>query len=220
MANKVTNSSKAMNDNMIDSISPTARYSRAASANTTTGFSHAASARTTAKFFRKAAYICAGALAFALMFVCLTGCSALTSNGASSSANEQQSENRQYMAQVNQKIESLNDALSSFSNAVAREDVVNMRTQADNALKIVDEIASIEAPSALEDVHKEYSDGCTSLKAALSAYVDLYSEIDSATEAQPFDYSTYETRLKAIQDQYDTGIEKLKSGDEKAAGKE
>ena len=55
------------------------------------------------------------------------------------------------------------------------------------------------------------------LKDAMNAYIGLYSEIESATDDQPFDYGTYDERLKAIQDQYDKGIGKLQSGDNKAS---
>lgn len=51
----------------------------------------------------------------------------------------------------------------------------------------------------------------------MNAYIGLYSEIESATDDQPFDYGTYDERLKAIQDQYDKGIGKLQSGDNKAS---
>ena len=50
----------------------------------------------------------------------------------------------------------------------------------------------------------------------MSLYVDLYTEIESATEEEPFDYSTYDARLKEIQDKYDSGIDKLEEADKKA----
>lgn len=45
--------------------------------------------------------------------------------------------------------------------------------------------------------------------------MDLYTEIDSATDQQPFDYSTYEQRLASIQSAYDTGLQALRAGDQK-----
>ena len=49
-----------------------------------------------------------------------------------------------------------------------------------------------------------------------NSYIELYTEIDSATEDQPFDYSTYDQRIQDIKKQYDEGIGKLQSGDNKA----
>ena len=154
--------------------------------------------------------------AFALAVFSLVGCSA----SQNSQVNEQQTANRQYMTQVNQKMDALTTRLSSFSDAVSRDDLVTMRTQADNAFKVIDEISSLDVPSDMKDIQEGYLDGCTDLKDALTAYIELYSDIEAATDAQPFDYSTYADRLQAIQDQYNAGIEKLKAGDESATGKE
>ena len=56
------------------------------------------------------------------------------------------------------------------------------------------------------------------MKDALNSYIDLYTEIDSATEAQPFDWSTYADRiaqikqqkLSSIGDNYETSPGELK----------
>ena len=134
-----------------------------------------------------------------------------------SAVTEAQSENRAYMTQVNQTMETLKDRLTSFSDAVSRGDVVTMRTQADNAFKALDSLSSQDAPDALKDVKQQYVDGCASLESALNDYVMLYSEIDSATDEQPFDWSTYDQRIAAIQSSYDSGIAKLEAGDKTAA---
>ncbi len=134
-----------------------------------------------------------------------------------SAVTEAQSENRAYMTQVNQTMETLKDRLTSFSDAVSRGDVVTMRTQADNAFKALDSLSSQDAPDALKDVKQQYVDGCASLESALSDYVTLYSEIDSATDEQPFDWSTYDQRIAAIQSSYDSGIAQLEAGDKTAA---
>ena len=65
-----------------------------------------------------------------------------------------------------------------------------------------------------------YVDGANSLKDALNSYIQLYTEIDGATASEPFDWSTYDSRLQAIQDAYNAGIDKLKAADEAAAGKD
>ena len=132
-------------------------------------------------------------------------------------AAQQQSENRQYMTQVNQTMDDLKSRLESFTDAVSRGDVVGMRTQADNAFKAIDDLNNLNVPDALKDIQKEYVDGTADLKDALNSYIDLYTEIDSATEEQPFDYSTYDQRIQDIKSKYDEGIGKLQSGDNKAS---
>ena len=154
------------------------------------------------------------AFAFAFAAFALGGCAAAQNE---TQASDQQMANRQYMAQVNQKMESLTERLSGFSDAVSRGDVVTMRTQADNAFKVIEGLSGIDVPSDFKEIQQDYVDGCASLKDALNAYIDLYTEIENATESQPFDYATYDERLKAIQGQYDAGIEKLKSADKKAS---
>lgn len=156
------------------------------------------------------AALCAGAL----MVAALAGCAQ-----QNSAASEQQAANRQFMTQVNQTMDDLQSKLDSFVDAVSRGDVVGMRTQADNAFKSIDDLSAIEAPENLNDVKQEYVDGANELKDALSAYVDLYTEIDSATDAQPFDWSTYDQRISDIKQKYDDGIGKLQSGDNKASEK-
>lgn len=123
--------------------------------------------------------------------------------------------NSKYMAQVNQIVDELGAKLDSFEDAVSRDDVVSMRTQVDGAFAALGKLENLEAPADLKEIQEYYSDGCSSLKDALSAYVDLYTEIQSATDQQPFDYSTYDERLGEIQDAYNAGIETLKNGDQK-----
>ena len=160
------------------------------------------------KFIRVVGVACAAVMAVVL----LGGCA-----GQNNQATEQQKANRQYMTQVNQTMEDLAGKLDGFSDAVARGDLVTMRTQADNAFKAIDDLNNLNVPDALKDIQKEYVDGTADLKDALNSYIDLSTEIESATDDQPFDYGTYDERLKAIQDQYDKGIGKLQSGDNKAS---
>ena len=114
-------------------------------------------------------------------------------------------------------MDDLETALASFTDAVSRNDVVGMQTQADNALAKLDSLGSIEAPDELADVQQSYQDGTSQLRDALSSYVALYTEISSATDAQPFDWSTYDARLAEIQEKYDAGIDALEAGDKAAA---
>lgn len=131
-------------------------------------------------------------------------------------ATDQQQANRTYMAQVNRVMEDLNGRLAGFDEAVAQGNPVNMRAKADDAFAVIDDLAAIETPDAMKDLQKGYVDGCTALKDALNGYVDLYTEIDSATEEHPFDFSTYDDRIKAVQDKYNEGINALKAADEEA----
>lgn len=155
------------------------------------------------------------ALAGVLMVAALAGC-----QQRGSAVDQDQLDRRQYMSQVNQAMDELQTRLESFSDAVARDDVVGMRTQADNAFKALDDLDGLEVPDALKDIQKDYVDGTNSLKDALNGYIDLYTEIESATDEQPFDWSTYDQRIADIQAKYDAGIDKLKKGDEAAAAKE
>lgn len=141
----------------------------------------------------------------------LAGCTGQTAGS------EQQDVNRQYLSQVNQVMDDLETSLASFTDAVSRNDVVGMRTQAENALSKLDSLDSIEAPEELSEVQQSYQDGTAQLREALSSYVALYTEISSATDAQPFDWSTYDARLAEIQEKYDAGIDALEAGDKAAA---
>ena len=159
------------------------------------------------RFVKAVVAVCAGVL----MVAALGGCAQ-----QDTAATQQQSENRQYMTQVNQSMDDLKTRLESFTDAVSRGDVVGMRTQADNAFKAIDDLNNIDVPDALKDIQAEYVDGSNDLTDALNSYIELYTEIDSATEDQPFDYSTYDQRIQDIKKQYDEGIGKLQSGDNKA----
>lgn len=141
----------------------------------------------------------------------LAGCTGQTAGS------EQQDVNRQYLSQVNQVMDDLETSLASFTDAVSRNDVVGMQTQAENALLKLDSLDSIEAPEELSEVQQSYQDGTAQLREALSSYVALYTEISSATDAQPFDWSTYDARLAEIQEKYDAGIDALEAGDKAAA---
>lgn len=156
--------------------------------------------------------IVALACAAALLTAALTGCMQQTS-----AATDEQTANRQYMAQVNQKMEDLGEKLESFNDAVSRGDLVGMRTQADTAYKALDDLAAIEAPEVLTELQSGYVDGCDMLEEALTSYVELYTELESASSEHPFDYATYDSRLESIQDLYNKGIAKLEETDLKAS---
>lgn len=128
-----------------------------------------------------------------------------------------QQKNRDYMTQVNQSMDDLDTELDGFIDAVSRGDVVSMRTQADDAFAELDALADIKAPEGLEDVQASYTEGSQALEEALNGYIDLYTEIDSATADDPFDWGSYDSRIAQIKTKYDEGIEKLQSADNLAA---
>ena len=151
---------------------------------------------------------CACALALAAgVFV---GCSPAGSN-----LTEEQQANRTYMSQVNSIMAQLGENLESFVDAVSRGDVVNMRTQADDAYQVLDQLAAIEAPEDFADIQKQYVDGTTKLREALDEYITLYTEAGSDS----FDQSTYGNRIAKVQKLYDEGVDILKTADEAAASK-
>ena len=149
--------------------------------------------------------------AVALVSSVLVGCGP----GASVAANEEQQANRAYMSQVNQTMQTLDSDLEGFVDAVSRGDVVNMRTQADNAYKTLDKLAALEVPDDMADIQQNYVDGTDKLRKALDDYITLYTEASDAS----FDWSTYDARIKDIQALYDEGVAALEAGDETAASK-
>lgn len=161
---------------------------------------------------RAAAFILAGTLAGAALCGCM---------GAPSSAlTEEQASNRQFMAQVNQTMVDFQERLDGFNDAVSAGDLVGMRTQAESAFRILDSLEKLEAPDALADVKQGYVEGCGAMRAALSDYIDLYGDMESATEADPFDWGTYDDRLAEVKQSYEDGLAKLQEADEAAASKE
>lgn len=140
--------------------------------------------------------------------------------GCAAPANEavdEAAQNREYMAQVNSLMEDLNEGLTDFSESVSADDLVSMKTNAEKAYKAIDELEKIEAPESLTEVQKEYLDGCKALKKALDGYLDIYTDIDTATEEQPYNFEKYSDQLSKVKDSYEKGIEHLEEGDKLAS---
>lgn len=156
--------------------------------------------------------ILAALCAAVLMVGTLAGCAGIEQNSEEAKA---QAENRQFMSDVNAIMEELSQRLGSFNDAVSRGDVITMRTQADDAFKVLDNLESLEAPEVLQDVKQGYVDGSKQLKDALNAYIALYTDLAANPSAVSTD--AYKERLASIQDTYDQAVEKLKSTDEAAA---
>ena len=150
----------------------------------------------------------------ALALACCVAFVGCGSGGQATSTAEQKA-NSQYMLQVNEIMAELKGSLSLFNDAVSRGDVVNMRTQADNAYKSLDKLQKAEAPEALSEIKKNYVDGTTKLREALDAYIALYTKL--ANSGSDVEKSSYNDEIARIQKLYDEGIAALQKGDELAA---
>ena len=150
---------------------------------------------------------CITALAACLMAGCF--------GGPTATMNEEQQANRAYMSRVNQTMEELDANLDGFVDAVSRGDVVNMRSQADNAYKTLDKLESIEVPDDMADIQESYFEGTSKLREALDRYMELYTDASNPD----FDWSGYDKRIAEIQKLYDDGVAALEAGDEAAAQK-
>ena len=159
-------------------------------------------------FSKLSRYACI-ALAGAVLAMALSGCTP-----TQSTATEEQTANRQYMAAVNQGMDELAVKLESFNDAVSRADVVAMRTQLEKAFKEIDDLDALEAPEALADVKTGYLEGCAMLEGALGEFVSLYTQLESGELAA--DSEEYASALAAIQESYDAGIAKLEETDKLA----
>ena len=85
----------------------------------------------------------------ALVVVCVSAMALFVLAGCASrgedSAQEAQKANRAYMSQINETMESLKADLDDFVDAVSRDDIVNMRKQADNAFKRIDQLKAMQS---------------------------------------------------------------------------
>lgn len=157
---------------------------------------------------RIAGLVCALALACALL---LSGCA----SGATQ-ANDPQTLNRQYMANVNQIMEEIDAEMAEFSTVIKDGEVVSLGTQLANINNSVDKLKALSVPDDMKDIQSDYLKATEELQSAFSSYAALYEDV-KAPESGSFDYSTYNTRLDEIRQHYEAGIEALQSADQKAA---
>ena len=160
------------------------------------------------KMTKLAAAVCMAALALALCAGCL---------GANAQVDEASKQYRTYMSQVNQIMVELDENLASFTDAVSRNDVVNMSSQLDQALKSLDRLDSLDVPSSMADIQKGYKEAASTLETALGDYVALYTEADAAVQAGTAKWSDYAEVIASIQERYDEGIKLLQDTDALAA---
>ena len=157
---------------------------------------------------RLAALACAIVLAFAFL---LAGCASTNTQ-----ANDPQTLNRQYMANVNQIMDEIDAQMTEFSTIIKEGEVVSLSTQLANINNSVDKLKALSVPDAMKDIQSDYLKGTEELQTAFSAYVDLYEDV-KAPESGTFDFATYGDRLNEVRSHYEAGIEALQSADQKAS---
>jgi cytochrome c556 len=156
---------------------------------------------------------------FALAGAILALVCALTLSGCASGvtqSDDAQTQNRQYMANVNQIMEEIDAQMTEFSAVIKEGEVVSLGTQLANINNSVDKLKALSVPDAMKDIQADYLTGTEELQEAFAAYVDLYEDV-KAPENGKFDYSTYNDRLSEVRSHYEAGIEALQSADQKAA---
>lgn len=153
-----------------------------------------------------------------LVAVFVLACTVLLSGCASSAtqANDPQTLNRQYMANVNQIMDEIDAQMTEFSTVIKEGEVVSLDTQLANINNSVDKLKALSVPDAMKDIQSDYLKGAEELQAAFAAYVDLYEDV-KAPENGTFDFATYNDRLNEVRTHYEAGIEALESADQKAS---
>lgn len=157
---------------------------------------------------RMVAFAAAIVLACALM---LSGCA---SNAQQ--ANDPQTLNRQYMANVNQIMDEIDAQMTEFSTIVKEGEVVSLSMQLAAINNSVDKLKALSVPDEMKDIQSDYLKGTEELQTAFAAYVDLYEDV-KAPENGTFDFATYGDRLNDVKSHYEAGIQALESADQKAA---
>ena len=138
---------------------------------------------------RMVAFAAAIVLACALM---LSGCA---SNAQQ--ANDPQTLNRQYMANVNQIMDEIDAQMTEFSTIVKEGEVVSLSTQLAAINNSVDKLKALSVPDEMKDIQSDYLKGTEELQTAFAAYVDLYEDV-KAPENGTFDFATYGDRLNDV----------------------
>lgn len=167
--------------------------------------------------FKKTTIHNAGRLFTVFCAVCLlaalAGC---TVRSAGTSTNENAAENRQYMAQLNQKTGELGEILEQFQAAVSANDAVGMQAAASSATKLVESIKELNPPESeegvanLSEIKELYVEGLESMDAVLQDYSSLYTSVNAGS----IDQASFNKQLKSVQDAYDKAVEKLAAADE------
>ena len=147
--------------------------------------------------------------------LCIACLGALVGCSGNTAEQDAQTQNRQYMSSVNTIMDTLNTNMEEFATAVKDGEVVSLDAQLEAVNTCVDDLNTITPPEAMTDIHKSYVTGATEMQTALTAYVQLYEDVN-APQSGSFDYSTYDSRLANIQSHYDAGIAAFQDADSKA----
>lgn len=147
--------------------------------------------------------------------LCIACLGALVGCSGNTAEQDAQTQNRQYMSSVNTIMDTLNTNMEEFATAVKDGEVVSLDAQLEAVNTCVDDLNTITPPEAMTDIHKSYVTGATEMQTALTAYVQLYEDVN-APQSGSFDYSTYDSRLADIQSHYDAGIAAFQDADSKA----
>ncbi len=154
------------------------------------------------------------AFAAAIVLACALLLSGCASNAQQ--ANDPQTLNRQYMANVNQIMDEIDAQMTEFSTIVKEGEAVSLSTQLAAINNSVDKLKALSVPDAMKDIQSDYLKGTEELQTAFAAYVDLYEDV-KAPENGTFDFATYGDRLNDVKSHYEAGIQALESADQKAA---
>lgn len=136
----------------------------------------------------------------------LGGCAANTQNQQP----DNPTLNRQYMAQLNQKISKLSEVTTKFQEAVAQKDAVLMNAQVKEIDGIISDIENAEVTDDLKDVSSEYVDGLKAMSASLKSYADAYTRFQSGE----LDAAGLKSQIDDAQKAYDDAASKLKGADD------
>lgn len=135
------------------------------------------------------------------------------SSGAQSEEAQQASANRQYMAQLNQQMADVQQIMDDFQAAVSEQNTVVMRAQIEKAQSIAQTIDASKPTESLSDAKDQYVDALITLNTAMADYADLYERANSGALSR----EDLDSGIKAVQDSYDDGVEKLKAADDTVA---
>lgn len=141
------------------------------------------------------------------MVCALAGCSAAQSQTPDEQA---ASQNRQYMATLNQQMDDLQTTMDDFQKAVSEKDVVSMQAKANDVDKIIDSVKNTDPTDRLKTVKDDYVDALCTLDDAMNAYVSLYTDVQNGA----VDDATYQQRLTDVQNSYNDGMTKLQGADQ------
>ena len=112
------------------------------------------------------------------------------------------------MATLNQQVTDIQEYLTAFQDAVAKQDAVTMQAQLTSVDKVIESVKNTDCTSKLQPAKDLYVDALCSLDDALAS---LYTDVANGT----VDSATYDERLSSVQSAYNEAMDKLKSADDK-----